>query len=854
MIPKIPVNQHIKNLKQLIMGKKSDDNSRLLSEKFSSELALIEDLLIYIDTKEPIEKKIILGELGTFTQLKEFDKGYFFRSIFGVNNDFIMLLKGKIMEFEIKYIHTSMTFQEFILYLTKIFLLNEKYIYWDCLEKNNEAFPFKTFKYYIENWTAGLQMQEEEKNGDKSWLKNINVIEICKELNMKNFDFLEELKKIKDNIANSEWNNFDTKNNNLKENDYNNMIDSFFDLYNFKLDKNVKEKSSSMKEVKYKVCLPYFYKKRILNPISFVGDLNRPVPMKNYSGFIALDDCFVVYIDKSKLSPTRQLFKYIYNNKSKYIAENLFKEHFLFKNINVDYLNKFGKYMHIIKLNKDEILFKQDEPHQGVYIIMKGSIQLETYQSYRDLIYLNFLLMHSLDYCPDYISDTKKNQIEMNYNKIGKNRSVYLNGYYDYNSNLNILTKNPIFKEKSKIKENIIFCIYKKNDILGLGETVDYKIKTNIFTAKSLSNDTELIFIPRVIFKALLSSELIYNKCGSITEEKTRALGKCIDKYKNIFEKKIELFLNNKKIYQKIKLLNNSGQNFGTILNRIKSSGFNTKTNKLMTGPNYIILNKNKDNKNKFDENNKNNISYHDKSKEFEKNENNELNEDMNDAKNNEFLSPKKKLIKNYLNQNDSSSKKLQYNKTLMASTNLETSNKLLLNDFNAKIILNSQYPTINQRNNKNDEIFYLNPELKRKRGSSSMFISYDFNFNLENSKVNKPKQKRNNKKMNVRSFSAQRLEEKDIKRTILDYQNSYKEMNKFYNNISEKNRNLLPKKINLSKSNFEIDAKNNFNIQNSFKNIKIQNSKKIVINKFSSSSLFKKNVNRNIINKAKIF
>ena len=57
MIPKIPVNEHIKNLKQLILGKKNDDNSRLLSEKFSSELALIQDLLIYIDNKEPIEKK-----------------------------------------------------------------------------------------------------------------------------------------------------------------------------------------------------------------------------------------------------------------------------------------------------------------------------------------------------------------------------------------------------------------------------------------------------------------------------------------------------------------------------------------------------------------------------------------------------------------------------------------------------------------------------------------------------------------------------------------------------------------------------------------------------------------------------
>ena len=106
---------------------------------------------------------------------------------------------------------------------------------------------------------------------------------------------------------------------------------------------------------------------------------------------------------------------------------------------------------------------------------------------------------------------------------------------------------------------------------------------------------------------------------------------------------------------------------------------------------------------------------------------------------------------------------------------------------------------------------------------------------------------------MNIRSFSAQRLEEKDMKRTILDYQNSYKEMNKFYNNISEKNRNLIQKKINLSKNNFDFDAKTNFNIQNSFKNMKMQNNKKIVINKFSSSSLFKKNINRNFIPKAKI-
>ena len=203
--------------------------------------------------------------------------------------------------------------------------------------------------------------------------------------------------------------------------------------------------------------------------------------------------------------------------------------------------------------------------------------------------------------------------------------------------------RNPVFKEKSKIKENIIFCIYKKNDILGLGETVDYKIQTNIFTTKSLSNNTELIFIPREIFKALLSSKFIYDKCGNITEEKTRILGNCIDKYKSIFEKRIELLLNNKKVYQRIKIFNTQGQNFGNI---IKTSGFNIRKIKYMTGSSYITLNKNiNSNKSQNDENDKNNISHYEKSLALENNEvNNNINK--NEENNKDFLM-KKKIIKN---------------------------------------------------------------------------------------------------------------------------------------------------------------------------------------------------------------
>ena len=34
MIPKNPVNHHTKNLKFLVLGKKGDENSKLLSENF----------------------------------------------------------------------------------------------------------------------------------------------------------------------------------------------------------------------------------------------------------------------------------------------------------------------------------------------------------------------------------------------------------------------------------------------------------------------------------------------------------------------------------------------------------------------------------------------------------------------------------------------------------------------------------------------------------------------------------------------------------------------------------------------------------------------------------------------------
>ena len=841
MIPKIPVNQHIKNLRLLILGKKGDENSRLLSEKFSSELGLIQDLVDHIDNDEKHEIKKILTDLGTFTQIKDFSKGHFFRNLFGTNNDFIMLLKGKILEFGIKYVSTTMSFKEYLLYLANIYLLDEKFIYWDCLKKNSEAFPFNTFKYFIEHWEDGINLPENEKNRDIRWVKDIDIIEISKELKIKNFDFMKELEKLKEHIAKSDWINFKPKQSYyLTEEVYEKMINSFLNLYNFKLEENMKRKSLS-KDVKYKVLLPYFFKKRIITPISFIGDLNRPIRMKNFSSFVCLNDCLGVYIDKSKFNPSRPLFKYIYNNKTKYIAEALFKKHYLFENLGVDYLNNFGKYMQIINLNKDELLFKQGEPHKGIYIIMNGRIQIETFQSYKDLIYIKYLLKHSLEFCPQFISNNKKDENENNEEKGMKNN--YLDGYYDYNSSINILMKNPVFKEKSREKEEIIFYVYKKSDILGLGEIFDYKNKINIFTARALSNNTELIFIPREIFQALLSIEPIYNKFGNLTEEKTIKLGKCLDKYRKIFERKIELLLNNKKNYKKLKVLNNQGQNFFNFIQKIKNNGSNSRKSKYILGSDYNIMNKENGNKSQMNEIDKNNNSNDLGNNDINEMDNLNTKEENNrKQRNKEFLSEKKRIIRNYIIPNNSLNEK-GFNNTLMASTNFDNNNinnKLLLNENQNKLLFNSLFPSINKRNHKKEDFSFFHSEKKRKRCSEPLVISYDVNFNSEKDKIFKHNCKRN-KKINMRSFSAQRFNEQDIKKSVLDYQNNYKELNKFYNNISGKNSDIVQ-----NKNSNNLSAKRYFDIKNGLKNLNILNSKKIVINKFSSSSLFMKNFNKN--------
>ena len=842
-------NQIVAKFKDLI--KRTTEKTEIIKDIYFSILEEIPELISFINEDNDNIKKSILKELSQNMEIIEYTSGNYLRKVLGMNDDFYMILSGKILELEIKYIKTNMSFKEYILYLTRLYLLKEENLYKDCLERNNEIFPISVF-YNYKNYTS---KKENEKNcfDEKDKDNNINIISLCKDIEIKDFNYKEELKKIKNNIKNSAWN----KRRNLLQGDsidYSSIINSFLELYNINQNINV---NFSINETRYSVYIPFFINKNILEPVSFIGTLNYPHIMKNFKGYICLTDSFVIYLDK-KISTNNH---FIYNHSNRKKCENtmnkLFKNHYIFKNMNTDFLNRtFGKYFEMMILKKNDILFKQNEPHKGVYIITKGVIQLKTNRTYNELNDLNFILLHSLDNFPFYVTDIKTIQI--------KNKKK-LEGYYNYDSETNSIMKNPIFSEKAKEKNDIIFCQYGINDILGLGEVYDSKTKINLFTAKCISDEAEIFFLPNEIFNGLLSDDDIYRKCGIIIEEKANIFIKCIAKYRYIFEKRIEYIINSYKNVKKFNRMSLSGKNksfknYKYIMNTIK----NETNNKLKYNVSYnfkTVNGKKIKIKLSTEENDKqNNLNFLQKSKE-DINTNIKLNDliKQNFEDNQDYINYKEDENTKLIMPNISSDNNI-FNKNLVPSSSIVINEKnLTLNEsyknkknnqlFSGnKIIKNQKHQIIKSSSslvNDNSGIKKRMKEMSNyysrknsKRYSEPIIISYMDNAFLNKKNNNNihlsEEENRLKSKINKgiglgRCLSAKIYKENNFKTKFnvnnnsiksTEYSKKYEDINKFYN---VRPFSCQKEKVILNKMNSKYN----------------NNPKKMTINKFLASSLF---------------
>ena len=834
--------------------KGTNGKTKLLADQFCAVLEEIPELISFINEKNKNISKIILEDLSQGMEIKEYNSGNFIKKVFGKIDDFYMILSGKILEFEIKYIRTNMTFKEYILFLTRLYLLKEEHLYKDCIEKNKENFPVATFYNYKKN---NCKIENEKNNLESNKDNDINIISLCNDINTINFNYKEELKKIKNNIKKSEWRKEKHKLKNENTN-YDIMINSFFELYNHNINVNA---NFLPNETKYSVLIPLFIKKRILEPISFIGDLNKPQKMKNYKGYICLNQCFVVYLDKNSLNQNRLIYKLSNQTKCDIIMEKLFKSHYIFKNMNIQFLkNNFAKYLEMITLKKNDSLFRQNEPYKGIYIIAKGSFELKTNRTYNELNDLNFTVLHSLDSYPQYVNNIKNDHINNNksysFDKREKKKiKNYLFGYYNYNSNKNTIMKSPLFAEKAKEKKDIIFCVYKENDILGLGEVYDSKTKINLFTATCITNEAELFFCPNEILNGIIADDNVLQKFGTIIEEKTNAFVRCISKYKYLFEKKIEYLINERK--NKNKFRNEQLKNFEIIYN-----SFDKKNRrKLMcnSSSEYNILQP--DNKNikiSIDENNKNNNLFQ------------KLKEDKNYVSriHNLFIKTPREnqnLIDSKQNENILVMQGVSNDNNKIKINNNRDNPTTLINKFislnenskrnhHKKLFLGNRY----NQNHKIDmpkassSFFKDNVEIKQRmaemsryysgksieRNSKNSIISYIENIFLknkdsdilENIDNNKPKNKKELiHKIKERCLSANKHDGSGKKRILSQNTKSIKSIYQTIKceDINKYNKNIRP---------FSSQNKNMILSQKKLNNNK---HKKITINKFLPTSLF---------------
>lgn len=462
-------------IKELVQDK--NEKTKLLSEKICEILEKIPDLINFLNEDNENIIHEIISILSRYSYFKNYYKGDFIKKIYNYDNNFYMILSGHLISLEIKYKKVFVTFYEYIMYLSKLYLLKDFELYNDCLEKNDICFPFKS---------------KEKNNNNKN---EFDIIKKCIEINEINFEYKEELKKLKTELKTSLWKNGVGN------------INDFLELYNPHF--NYNKKGILLKEIKYLVYLPYYVVGKTYKPYCFIGDLNRPKNMKNFTSYLCLSKCYVMCLDKSKLALNDKLFDLYNKSFSEFIYKNLLVEHHLFKNVDINFLkNNYSKYFKVVKLLKNQTLLKQGMPNKGIYFIRKGKFLMTSNRSYNDLIDLNYTILRSLDNLTQYVTDLKSEAINIDdFKKNNKNENEYKN-------KLNDLMKNENFIQSAKQPNEIIFCLYKEGDIVGLSDIYNIKTGINNFSLRCLTDEAELFFLPKEMFLSFLSEDTLYKKFG----------------------------------------------------------------------------------------------------------------------------------------------------------------------------------------------------------------------------------------------------------------------------------------------------------------------------------------------------
>jgi hypothetical protein len=524
----------LKKLKELTNW--SEEKTITLSETIALNLKKLPELKHYINENNKENESKIYFEMGRYLKYSRYKKGQFIKHSYDSDNFFYMIFSGSIAKIDIKYTRSYLTFKEYLIHLIKLKLLGENYIYKRCLKRNKKVFPFD---------------------------ENIDVL-VTKDINMDHYDEL--IKKIKNEIKDSPWN---------QNTDEVNKVSDFIELYNPNLSNN--KLSFFGKESKYPVYMPIYVFDKILNPISFIGELTKPKGIKMLSAYVCLSASSVFYINKTKIDRNNNLYTLFQRRVSEEVVEKLFEGHFLFQDTDVNFLSKnYSKYFYIKNYIKGQKLIQQNTPNEGIYFINKGVFQLKARRTYHELNELKFKAMQSL---------TKENKN----NLTGKEKTSKKN-YENIYEGLNPYQIANLTKERE-----INFMVYKSSDVIGLDDVYDIKTGLNNFSVECISDEGEAYFLPKEIVTSMRTNETIDNNIRELVGKQCLELLREINENKKMLENSIRRITsgykekNNNVFYLRKNTDNN--KNLHTISHRNPSLDYSSLSNynnmKTFTSTNY---------------------------------------------------------------------------------------------------------------------------------------------------------------------------------------------------------------------------------------------------------------------------
>jgi len=429
------------------------------------------------------------------------------------NQKFFIIMSGKVDKLSLVYKKICLTFEEYLIFLLKMRIINERGIINKCALLNRNLLD-KSINLNYENIKHFFELYKNKYNYDK--LHKI----AAKELRSEGFYFDHDRNKI--NIS---------------------SIDTYYKIGILKY--NIATNSES-NEAKLMFYIPHYERIATLEQGYTIGDLTNNFNEENYA-YITRSSCDIIYIEKDDTSIETKVYD-IFNRKKREIFCEIKNNFSLFQKLNDNiFFNQYSPYLVYKKYKKGDKIFLQNSNYDGIFLIVEGDIQISVNLFINEIPQFLLDLKCSLNQFQEYAYNFKIEEI------------------FDYDEELkNNYANNPLISSKDYMNiyckpQEIILTTMKKNEILGLNEFYNYKTKLFNFTAECISDYALLYFLPYKYSYTLLNVQLKNSVTNYIESRINYFIGK-INKFKSDF-------LN--KSYNSIKFL--KGIKFQKEMSRIKS-------------------------------------------------------------------------------------------------------------------------------------------------------------------------------------------------------------------------------------------------------------------------------------------